>query len=123
MFWVSLVVKIIPKKYVEHLGFKLLNNNFAILIIQLRYSKRKFLSLEPNPYLCQIAFMAGIAIGAASKGILVLSDDIPSSIAIRYALLLAPTINPYIMFVCPDYLNLHITNRWWLHLCFRHEID
>lgn len=75
----------------------------------LRYSKRKFLSLEPNPYLCQIAFMAGIAIGAASKGILVLSDDIPSSIAIRYALLLAPTINPYIMFVCPDYLNLHIT--------------
>lgn len=75
----------------------------------LRYGKRKFLSLEPTPYLCQIAFMAGVAIGAAGKGILVLSDDIPSVIALRYALLLAPAINPYLMFVCPDYLDLHIT--------------
>lgn len=53
--------------------------------------------------------MAGVAIGAAGKGILVLSDDIPSVIALRYALLLAPAINPYLMFVCPDYLDLHIT--------------
>lgn len=75
----------------------------------LRYSKRKFLSLEPNPYLSQIAFMSGVAIGAAGKGILVLSDDIPSAVALRYALLLAPAVKPYIMFVCPDYLNLHIT--------------
>lgn len=75
----------------------------------LRYGKRKFLSLEPNPYLSQIAFMAGVAIGAAGKGILVLSDDLPSVIALRYALLLAPAVNPYIMFICPDYLDLHIT--------------
>ena len=53
--------------------------------------------------------MAGIAIGAASNGILTLSDDLVSTIALKYALVLAPAINPYLMFVCPDYLDLNIT--------------
>lgn len=76
---------------------------------ELRYGKRGFLSLTPTEDLKQIAFMAGVAIGAASNGILVLADNQVSIIALKYALLLAPAINPYIMFVCPDYLNLDIT--------------
>lgn len=75
----------------------------------LRYGKRGFLSLTPTEDLQQIAFMAGIAIGAASNGILTLSDDLVSTIALKYALVLAPAINPYLMFVCPDYLDLNIT--------------
>ncbi len=75
----------------------------------LRYDKKEFLALDPTPQLNQISFMAGIAIGAANKGILLLSDEKVSTIALRYALLLAPSIKPYIMFVCPDYLDLNIT--------------
>ena len=73
------------------------------------YGKRGFLSLTPTEDLQQIAFMAGIAIGAASNGILTLSDELVSTIALKYALVLAPAINPYLMFVCPDYLDLNIT--------------
>ncbi len=75
----------------------------------LRYKKQEFLALEPDQLLSQIAFMAGIAIGAASRSILVLSDDKASVIALKYALAIAPDIKPYLMFVCPDYLDLDIT--------------
>ena len=75
----------------------------------LRYSKKAFLSLEPTPILAQIAYMAGIAVGAASNGILLLSDELMSVIALKYALMINPEIKPYIMFVYPDYLDLNIT--------------
>ena len=75
----------------------------------LRYDQQGFLSLKPTPFLIETAFMAGIAIGAASQSKLVLSDDRASVIAMKYALMLAPDIKPYLMFVCPDYLDLNIT--------------
>ena len=75
----------------------------------LRYGKRGFLSLQATDDLKQVAFMAGVAIGAASNGILILSDELVSTIALKYALLLAPEIKPYLMFTCPDYLDLDIS--------------
>ncbi len=76
---------------------------------KLRYTKQEFLALKPTPLLNQVVFMAGIAIGAASKGMLVLSDDKTSVIVLKYALLLVPAISPYLMFVYPDYLDLNIS--------------
>lgn len=73
------------------------------------YSKEEFLALKPTDDLKEIAFMAGVAVGAASNGLLVLSDDKASSIALQYAKLLVPDTTPYLMFVCPDYLDLNIT--------------
>ena len=76
---------------------------------RLRYSAEEFLALEATPALIQIAFMAGVAIGAIENGIIVLSDDMPSIIALKYALSIVPEIKPYLMFVYPDYLDLNIT--------------
>lgn len=75
----------------------------------LRYTKQEFLALPPEPLFVRTAFLAGIAVGAASRSILVLSDDSASVIALKYALELVPAAKPYIMFVCPDYLDLSIT--------------
>lgn len=76
---------------------------------ELRYSGEEFLNLATTPLLTQTAFMAGVAIGAIENGIIVLSDDMPSIIALKYALAIVPEIKPYLMFVYPDYLDLHIT--------------
>lgn len=75
----------------------------------LRYTAKEFLDLNATPLLAQTAFMAGVAIGAIENGIIVLSDDIPSIIALKYALAIVPDIRPYLMFIYPDYLNLNIT--------------
>lgn len=97
-----------PKEICGTMSFNL-QHQLCNLDNSLRYDKETFLALAPTPQLCQISFMAGIAVGVASKGILLLSDDQASVIALRYALLLAPNINPYVMFVYPDYLDLKIT--------------
>lgn len=76
---------------------------------KLAFDRHAFLSLAPSENLKEIAFIAGVAVGAASNGILVLSDDKASTIALQYAKLLVPDIAPYAMFVCPDYLDLNIT--------------
>ena len=67
----------------------------------LRYGNAVFSFLQATDDLKQVAFMAGVAIGAASNGILILSDELVSTIALKYALLLAPEIKPYLMFTCP----------------------
>lgn len=76
---------------------------------KLNVSLKRFLALSNNSLLRDFAFGIGVAMGAAGRGILVLSDNYLSQLALAYAEAMVPETAPYFLYVKPDYLDLDIT--------------
>lgn len=71
-------------------------------------SLEEFMALKTTEGVKDFAFCVGTILGAISKGILVLSDDYFSIMALKYAIRISESAKDYILFLKPDYLDLDL---------------
>lgn len=75
---------------------------------ELRYTKKQLMELPDDDLSLRMIYAIGIIIGAASKRIAIVSDDIVSEIALRYAQMLQKELRDFCFTLVPKYLDLNV---------------